>query len=202
MHVRFNFNSILFFVLPLFLPGLTIIQGCVNKAPKILAGDTLHQRQQFGDFIAINSVREGRRSWIEDQYQVSRFHRVFGMDSYIFTGEEIITSMKGPYFKLNPSIPHDEYPDDRMGFNPSRGAGKFNFDKFLTQMKDNGLEPIPVLARNLLYNNIPEDSAINVWQIPYDNNGDPENPLDYRAYASFLYQFTARYGKNKLLNDG
>ncbi|MEQ8243616.1 hypothetical protein [Fulvivirga sp.] len=164
--------------------------------------ETLLQRKEFGEFIAVNSVRENRKNWIEDQYQVSRFHRLFGMDSYIFTGEEIVTNIKGPFFKLDPSIPHDEYPNDKVGFNPSRGAGKFNFDKFLTQMKANGLESIPVLARNLLYNNVPDDSVINVWQIPYDNNGDPEEPLDYKAYASFLYQFAARYGKNGLIDQG
>lgn len=202
MRVRFNFSRNLFFAFASLISGLSIVQACVNHESMVLREDTLLQRKEFGEFIAVNSVRENRKNWIEDQYQVSRYHRLFGMDSYIFTGEEIITDIKGPFFKLDPSIPHDEYPNDKIGFNPSRGAGKFYFDKFLAQMKANGLECIPVLARNLLYNNIPDDSVINVWQIPYDNNGNPEEPLDYKAYASFLYQFTARYGKNGLIDQG
>lgn len=168
----------------------------------ILQGDSLLQKEKFGNFFSINSVREHRGTWIEDQYQVADFHRVFGMDSYVFTGEEIITSTRGVHFKVDPSIPHDEYPNDKIGFNPAKGAGKFDFDKFLMSMRDSDLKTIPVLARNLLYANIPRDSIINVWQIPYDNNGNPENPLHYKAYSSFLYQFTARYGRNKLISEG
>lgn len=200
---KLYYKGLFLFFLIVILLVLAIIKLLDDNVPAVLVkGENLLQQESFGDFLGINSVRENRKNWIEDQYQVASFHRVFGMDSYIFTGEEIITEMRGAFFKVDPSIFHDEYPNDRMGFNPSKGAGKFNFDKFLSQMKANGLYTIPVLARNLLYTNIPQDSVINVWQIPYDDKGNPEDPLSYKAYSSFLYQFTARYGKNKLISEG
>lgn len=156
----------------------------------------------FDKFLGVNSVRESTEEMIKDQYQVAKYHRIFGMDSYLFTGEEIVVERKGKNLKVDLSIPHDEYPDDKMGFNPSKGAGGFHFDAFLQRMKENGLHSIPVLARNLLYTNVGADNMINVWQIPYDEGGDTEDPMSYKGYSSFLYQFAARYGKNKLKQDG
>lgn len=156
----------------------------------------------FDEFLGVNSVRESTIEMIKDQYQVAKYHRIFAMDAYLFTGEEIVVDRKGNNLKVDLSIPHDEYPDDKIGFNPSKGAGGFNFDEFLLRMKENGLHSIPVLARNLLYTNVPEDNVINVWQLPYDNGGTPEDPMSYKAYSSFLYQFAARYGKNKLKGEG
>lgn len=160
------------------------------------------QKNTFDEFLGINSVRERDGSKIKDHYQVAKYHRIFGMDSHVFTGEEMVTEWKGKRCRIDRSIPHDAYPNDKMGFNPAKGAGGFNFDLFLQEMKESGLASIPVLARNLLYTNVPKDSMINVWQIPWDEGGDPENPMDYKAYASFLYQFAARYGKNKLISEG
>lgn len=168
----------------------------------ILNNNTSLQKHTFDTFLGINSVREQDGSKIKDQYQVAKYHRIFGMDSHVFTGEEIVKEWKGKKCLVDRSIPHDAYPNDKIGFNPAKGAGGFNFDEFLLTMKQSGLESIPVLAKNLLYTNVPKDSMINVWQIPWDEGGNPENPMDYKAYASFLYQFTARYGKNKLISDG
>lgn len=113
-----------------------------------------------------------------------------------------MVSKKKNWVTVDPSIPHDEYPKDLMGFSPAKGAGGFDCDRFLQTMKTEGLQSIPVLAKNLLYANIREDSRINVWQLPWDEGGDRENPMDYKAYASFLFQFTARYGKNKFVEAG
>ena len=173
-----------------------------KNAEIIINSDNLLQQNTFDEFLGINSVRERDHSRINDQYQVARYHRIFGMDSYLFTGEEIVTEWKGKRCRIDRSIPHDEYPNDKMGFNPAKGGGGFDFDRFLKEMKDSGLQSIPVLARNLLYTNVPKDSMMNVWQIPWDEGGNPENPMDYKAYASFLYQFTARYGTNKLKEEG
>ena len=160
------------------------------------------QTVPFDEYLGVNSIREKRKKMIADQFKVVKYHRIFGMDSFIFTGEEIITSKKKNWLTVDVNIEHDEYPNDLMGFNPSKGAGGFDFDNFLMRMKSEGLQSIPVLAKNLLYANVRDDKRINVWQIPWDEGGDPENPMDFKAYSSFLYQFTARYGKNKLEEEG
>jgi len=172
-----------------------------NK-PYIISGDSNLQKNTFSDFLGVNSVRENKKSWIHDQYSVATNHRIFGMDSYVFSGEEIVTNKRGAYFKIDRSIPHDEYPSEKIGFNPSKGANGFNFDKFLSEMKSEGYNSIPVLAKNLLYNNISSDSLVNMWQLPYDDHGNAENPMDYKSFSSFLFQFTARYGGNKLEHQG
>jgi len=195
-------KSSVLFMLSLLLLILYFANSDKYKAPTELTQNDLLQRQQFGDFLGINSVREGRKSWIYDQYRVINNHRVFGMDSYLFSGEEIVIASKRPYFKVDLSKSHDKYPQDIMGFNPAKGAQGFNFDEFLFQMKSAGLNSIPVVARNLLYANVSEDSMVNIWQIPVDEGGESSDPLSYRAYASLLFQFAARYGRNKLQNEG
>ncbi len=156
----------------------------------------------FDEFLSVNSVRENRSRWINDQYRVAQNHRLFGMDAMHFSGEEVRVGKWKRYFIVDLSIPHDEYPNDVMGFNPSKGAGGFNFDDFLREMKASGLNSIPVVKGNLLYTDVQNDTLIHQQQLPWDTNGDRENPMDYKAYASMLYQFTARYGSNKLIQDG
>lgn len=167
-----------------------------------IQASNIEQKVPFDEYLGVNSIREKRKKMIADQFKVTKYHRIFGMDSFVFTGEEIITSKKKNWLTVDLSIQHDEYPNDLMGFNPAKGAGGFDFDKFLARMKTEGLESIPVLGKNLLYANVRDDGRINVWQIPWDDGGNPENPMDFKAYASFLYQFTARYGKNKLDSAG
>ncbi|MTI20830.1 hypothetical protein E1176_07345 [Fulvivirga sp. RKSG066] len=200
MRLLFILSILLLCTLLLF--GLVIYNDNNTANDVELSKDQILQRAVFNEFLGINSVREQNEEWIKDQYQISKSHRIFGMDSYLFTGEEFVTEYRGKFFKVDLSIPHDEYPNDLVGFNPAKGAGKFHFDLFLNQLKENDIQAIPVLARNLLYTNVPKDSLINVWQIPYDQGGDPENPMDYKAYSSFLFQFTARYGNNKLIENG
>ena len=152
----------------------------------------------FEEFFGVNSVRESDSSWLNDQYAVSKYHRIFGMDSYVFGGEEIVESFSKNIFKVNPEVPHDAYPDDRYGFNPARGGKGFDFDYFLRKLKQNGIRAIPVLAKNLLYTSIEEDNTVHVWTKPNDKGGDPSDPMSYRAFSSFLFQFTARYGSKEV----
>lgn len=173
-----------------------------SETEKLIKTYQLSEKPMLGEYLGVNSVREKRKQWIHDQYQVANYHRIFGMDCFVFSGEEIITSKKRNWLTVDKTITHDAYPNDLMGFSPAKGAGGFDYDNFLLRMKQEGLKSIPVLAKNLLYNNVREDNRINVWQIPWDEGGSPENPLDFKAYASFLYQFTARYGKNRLEENG
>lgn len=202
MRVGFKLIISFFFVLIALLAALSFWHTTITHVPTVLISKDNLQDNTFGEFMGVNSVREPRKNWIEDQYSVVSQHRVFGMDSYLFTGEEIVTDIKGAFFKVDRSIQHDEYPNDSMGFSPAKGANGFDFDDFLVKMNKYGYKTIPVLARNLLYTNVPDDSVINVWQIPYDTGGDAENPMSYKAFASFLFQFTARYGSNKVIREG
>ena len=156
----------------------------------------------FDEFLSVNSVRENRTNWLKDQYQVSPNHRLFGMDAMHFSGEEVLKGKWKRHFIVDLTVPHDEYPNDRMGFNPSKGAGGFDFDNFLLNMKQNGLNSIPVVKGNLLYTDVEHDTLIHQHQLPWDTGGNRENPLDYKAYSSMLYQFVARYGSNRLIQDG
>jgi len=156
----------------------------------------------FDDFLSVNSVREHRENWITDQYRVADNHRIFAMSAQLFTGEEVIKGRWKNHFIIDKTVPHDEYPNDKMGFNPAKGAGGFNFDEFLFTMKRNRIKSIPVLRGNLLYANLENDSLVHREQLPWDEGGERDNPMDYKAFASFLYQFTARYGKNRLIEDG
>ncbi len=156
----------------------------------------------FDEFLSINSVREDRMPWLEDQYPVALNHRIFAMNAMTFTGEEVLKGSYGRFYIVDLSIPHDEYPNDKMGFNPARGANGFDFDNFLFEMKKNGMSSIPVLNGNLLYTDIEQDTLIPQAQIPWDSGGDRENPMDYKAFSSFLFQFAARYGKNRFKEDG
>ena len=156
----------------------------------------------FDEFLSVNSVRENRTNWLKDQYQVSPNHRLFGMDAMHFSGEEVLKGKWKRHFIVDLTVPHDEYPNDRMGFNPSKGAGGFDFDNFLLNMKQNGLNSIPVVKGNLLYTDVEHDTLIHQHQLPWDTGGNRENPMDYKAYSSMLYQFVARYGSNRLIQDG
>lgn len=182
-------------VLVLLLPAYYLIESqrpvTINEA-----------KNTFDEFLSINSVREHRLPWIEDQYQVAKNHRIFAMNAMTFTGEEILKGYHGRFYIIDKSVPHDEYPNDKMGFNPAKGAAGFNFDEFLTRMKENNLRSIPVLNGNLLYTNLEQDTLIPQSQLPWDDGGNRENPMDYKAFSSFLYQFTARYGRNKLISEG
>ncbi|MCA6078690.1 hypothetical protein [Fulvivirga sedimenti] len=147
-------------------------------------------------------MREDRQPWLEDQYKVALNHRVFAMNAMTFTGEEVLKGANGRFYIVDLTVPHDEYPNDKMGFNPARGANGFNFDKFLSEMKKNGMSSIPVLNGNLLYTDVEQDTLIPQGQLPWDTNGNRKNPMDYKAFSSFLYQFAARYGKNQFTEDG
>ncbi|WP_185152555.1 hypothetical protein, partial [Fulvivirga aurantia] len=184
----------------------------INVVPKIVAvigkpieGNAEQQREKpiikrrsFDEYLGINSVREDDLSLIKSHYTVCKYHRIFAMDTKLFVGEEIVLKNAGEVLTVDLSIPHDEYPNDKIGFNPARGAGGFDFDTFLRQMIDEGMKPIPILSRGIPYLHVnPKTNKTNGWQIPYDDGGDSENPMHYRAMASFYYQFAARYGQNK-----
>ena len=124
------------------------------------------------------------------------------MDFQMFSGEEVITGNLGGFRRtVDLAIAHDEYPNDKMGFNPAAGGGGFNFDQMLTDMKTAGQKAIPVLARKMPYLNVVANE-VDLGDPPYDNAGDPSNPMHYRAMASFYYQFAARYGANNTIPGG
>lgn len=157
-------------------------------------------RKPFGDYACINSVRENNLTYVQDQYQVSKFHRLFGNDTAFFIDETAIVDVTSSTWTVTPASTHP-YPNDEIGFNPTFGGGGYDYDTMLSQMKANGIEAIPVLSRTIPYLNLDGSNQVHSWQIPHDTGGDPENPLDYKAWASFIFQFAARYGSNSNISD-
>ena len=181
--------------------GFLLLGGNSNSGENQIR-ETLSGKPTFDNFLGVNSVREPDSNRITDHYQIAKNHRIFSMDSYVFTGEEMVQKYKKNHYTVDLSKPHDEYPNDKMGFNPAKGAGGFDFDGFLAAMKSSGINSIPVLAKNLLYTNVPENNIVNVWHCPNDSNTDPLDPMSYKAFSSFLFQISARYGSAGLLEEG
>lgn len=157
-------------------------------------------KKTFGDYACVNSVRENNLTYVQDQYQVAKFHRLFGNDVAFFVDETAISDVTASTWTVTPASTHP-YPNDEIGFNPTYGGGGYNYDLMLSQMKANGIEPIPMLSRTIPYLNLDGSNQVHSWQIPHDTGGDPENPMDYKAWASLIFQFAARYGSNSDIDD-
>lgn len=80
---------------------------------------------------------------------------------------------------------------------PSHGANDEHYDSLFAEAKYRGVTMVPVLSWRPAW--LKPKTAGDAWQHETMNDPatDPANPLSYRQWAAYLYQWSARYGRHQ-----
>ena len=95
------------------------------------------------------------------------------------------------------------FPDNLSYFSPMKnlylGGDKyysnFDFDEFYTRAKRLGVDVVPTIQSLTIKDE--NEKRIKIL----NDIGNPEDPNSYTAYARHLYQYAARYGRNKNIGE-
>jgi len=84
-----------------------------------------------------------------------------------------------------------KFPNNEVKF--AKSYSYWDFDLYYENLKKQGIEIFPVIKENIKY----------LWNWdkntkPVDPEFEPTEPEAYRAHADHLFQYAARYGKNKV----